>query len=116
MVEDNSAARMVVSELLEDVGHRVLAVDNAASALAIIEAGRERVDLVLTDISLPDMPGTRLVPRIREVLPAMPVIYMSGFDSADVELGPSDGYLTKPFELDELLRLVEQALARVRGG
>jgi len=67
---------------------------------------------VLTDISLPDMLGTRLVQRIREVLPAVPVIYMSGYDSADVVLGPSDGYLTKPFDLDDLTQQVEEGLRR----
>jgi PAS domain S-box-containing protein len=114
VVEDNSAAALVVRELLEDEGYRILAATTPAEALAIVDAGHDSLDLVLTDISLPDMPGTQLVKRIRERLPVVPVIYMSGYDRSDVELGPSDGYLTKPFDFDELLRVVEATLRRVR--
>jgi CheY-like chemotaxis protein len=114
MVEDNAASRMVIDELLTDLGHRVLAVVNAADALAIVERGTERIDVVLTDVSLPDMLGNRLVERIREVKPLVPVIYMSGYESSDVALGPNETFLTKPFDLDDLVSMVEDALHRGR--
>jgi PAS domain S-box-containing protein len=116
LVEDEAAARMVVAELLEELGHRIFPAATAAEALAIVEGRTERVDLVLTDISLPDMRGTRLVQRIRAMLPEVSVIYMSGYDGTDVPLGPNDGYLTKPFDFDDLLRMVEDGLRRARGG
>jgi PAS domain S-box-containing protein len=114
MVEDNGASRMVIGELLTDLGHHVLAVTNAADALEIVERSTERIDVVLTDVSLPDMLGNRLVERIREVKPLVPVVYMSGYDSSDVALGPNDTFLTKPFELDDLVDMVENAILRGR--
>jgi CheY-like chemotaxis protein len=114
MVEDDGASRMVIGELLTELGHRVLAVTNGADALAIVERGTERVDVVLTDVSLPDMLGPRLVERIRELRPLVPVVYMSGYDSSDVALGPNDTFLTKPFELDDLVDMVEEGILRGR--
>ena len=114
---DSGAAAMVVRELLEDEGYHTLAATTAAEALAIVEArGSDPLDLVLTDISLPDMLGTRLAERIRERLPATPVIFMSGYDRSDVALGPSDAYLTKPFDFDDLLGTVRATLQRTRVG
>lgn len=112
LVEDNDSTRLVVAELLEDAGHRVLAVGTAAEALAAVEARAEPIDIVLTDVSLPDGRGPQLVARIREQLPTIPVIYVSGHDAGDIERGPNDGYLIKPIDIDELVALVDAWLRR----
>lgn len=110
-VEDNDYIRESVAELLALGGRRIVGVANGAGAR---EALREQhVDLLMTDINLPDGSGLDVAREALRQNPTLPVIVCSGHDLTDVarSLGPTAHALRKPFELEDLEALVGQ-LAR----
>lgn len=83
-------------------------------AEAIETAMESRPDLVITDIRMPNMDGTALLRNIRRALPNLPIIALSGYvDPEDVEEYDFDGFVHKPFQLEELRSAVDTAAARV---
>jgi DNA-binding NtrC family response regulator len=110
-VEDNDLVREAYSELLASAGRRIVSVADGAGAREALRA--ENVNLLLTDINLPDGSGLDLAREALAQNPALPVIVCSGDDVSDVarSLGPTAHPLRKPFDLDELEALVER-LAR----
>ena len=110
-VEDNDLVREAFSELLANADRRIVSVADGAGAR---EALREQnVNLLMTDINLPDGSGLDVAREALRQNPLLPVIICSGHDLTDVakSLGPTAHALRKPFELDELEALVER-LAR----
>ena len=110
-VEDNAAIRESFAELLATAERRIVCVADGAGAR---EALREQnVNLLITDINLPDGSGLDVAREALRQNPRLPVIVCSGHDLGDVarSLGPTAHLLRKPFELDELEALVER-LAR----
>ncbi len=110
-VEDNDYLRQSFAELLATAERRVVCVADGAGAR---EALREQnVNLLITDINLPDGSGLDVARDALRQNPRLPVIICSGHDLRDVvrSLGPTAHPLRKPFEQDELEALVER-LAR----
>ena len=113
LAEDNAAVRAVIGDYLIDLGHRPVAVDSAAAALAVL-ADDTAFDVLVTDFAMPGMSGMDLVTRVRGNWPWMAVLLATGF--AEVAQGPVDvALITKPFERDELQRHLGDAVARVAG-
>jgi PAS domain S-box-containing protein len=116
LVEDEASVRAAAKRILE--GHGYLVLDAPAPAVALqICADRSRtLDLVLTDVVMPEMSGLDLVAKIRETRPDLRALYMSGYPQevivqhgvpmADIEL------VEKPFTRDVLLRAVASSLRR----
>jgi two-component system cell cycle sensor histidine kinase/response regulator CckA len=108
VVEDDSAVRRIAERILRGAGYRVVSSANAAEALdAVADA-----DLVLTDVVMPGMSGAALVRRLRERVPGLPAIFMSGYTDRPNEIPSSDVFLQKPFSRAALL----QQVGRVLGG
>lgn len=110
VVDDESTVRFALREVLEDRGHEVEALADAASALPRLEAA----DLVISDLAMPGMDGMELLRRIQTVAPRLPVVMLTARGSERVAVqamhaGAHD-YLTKPFDVDELLAVVDRAL------
>ena len=79
LVEDELAVRMVVVEVLSDLGYTVLEADNSQSGLRIVET-RARIDLLLTDVGLPGgMNGRQLADAAREQRPGLKVLFLTGY-------------------------------------
>jgi signal transduction histidine kinase/CheY-like chemotaxis protein len=115
VVDDEDAVRTVVSRTLEEEGYEVRQARNGREALERL-AERERVDIVLTDVVMPELGGRELVERLSADYPGLPVIWMSGHphDAAFGDEGPGAAhpFLQKPIPADLLVRTVEGALAR----
>lgn len=115
VVDDELGIRALLSEILSDEGHTIELAENAAQARASRE--RERPDLVLLDIWMPDVDGVTLLKEWgASGLLTMPVIMMSGHGTIDtaveaVKVGAM-AFLEKPITLQKLLRAVEQGLAK----
>ncbi len=113
VVEDDDAMRELLVEELGDAGYRVRAAPGGHQGLEL--ARSERMDLVITDLRMPDLDGFDLI-RDVGALPDPPhIVMITAFGSIEtaikaVKLGAYD-YITKPFELEELLLLVEKTLA-----
>jgi DNA-binding NtrC family response regulator len=115
VVDDEIGIRELLSEILGDEGHTVLLADSAREARAVRE--RQRIDLVLLDIWMPDTDGITLLKEWASGgRLTMPVIMMSGHATIDTaaeaaRIGAID-FLEKPITLQKLLRAVESGLTR----
>jgi len=116
LVEDEPAVRAVARQILTRQGYAVLEAADGQTALAMVDAGGPRVDLVLTDVVMPGMSGRSLADRLASRYPGLRVLYMSGYtDDAIVRHGmlePGLAYLQKPFRPDALARKVREVLNR----
>ena len=107
-VEDNAELREIFREMLEG-GHReVVACANAEEALALWNASH--FDVLVSDISLPGMSGTDLARQVLAQDPERWVVLCSGYEYGDAlrTLGPRVRALDKPFELEDLDRLMDE--------
>jgi CheY-like chemotaxis protein len=118
LVEDEERVRQVATEVLERCGYRVLAAESAGAALARARQYRGRIELLLTDVVLPDMSGRELAERLRERRPDTRVLFTSGYTNEVVLLegiaGPGTLFLPKPYDPPALLRSVREVLVASR--
>ncbi|WP_406290142.1 response regulator transcription factor [Embleya sp. NBC_00896] len=118
VVEDEPTVRELLSASLRFSGFAVASAADGDEALAI--AARDRPDLVVLDVMLPDMDGFEVLRRLREQTGGtVPVLFLTARDGSEdkingLSLG-GDDYVTKPFQLDELIARIRAILRRVRG-
>jgi len=114
VVEDEQLVRTILRETLEELGYHVLEAATEAEAMAIARTEETKIDLLLTDVMLPDRNGRALALSVRAVRPELPVIYMSGYtDNAIADqhvLEPGVKFLEKPVPTTVLLHAVRAAL------
>jgi PAS domain S-box-containing protein len=110
VVDDEAPVRKVLALLLEDAGFRVKSAASGAEALGLLAAlgDDDPVGLVLLDVSMPGMPGPALRRRLREIAPAVPVVYLTGHAVDGID---GDAVLQKPVTRDRLVTAVDAALA-----
>lgn len=119
VVEDEPLLREMARKTLESDGHVVLVAANAPEALRLAQDKSEPIDLMLSDIELPDTGGRELAARLKLLQPDMKVLFMSGYSEADVrgtQVGPQTGFLQKPFKPRTLVSKVQDMLALHSGG
>jgi two-component system cell cycle sensor histidine kinase/response regulator CckA len=113
VVDDSETVLSVVSPILRRSGYRVLQARNVAEARHVWARQDVNIDLVVTDVQMPDGTGFELSREIRADRPHTPVVFMSGgYEPQDPDireiLGPNRAFLAKPFSLSALLaRIVE---------
>jgi two-component system cell cycle sensor histidine kinase/response regulator CckA len=114
LVEDEAAVRASVRRLLEWHGYTVLEARNGADALRVYEAHEEGIDLVLTDVVMPEMGGHELVERLRALRPGLRVLFMSGYAerafASNGAIPPGMGFVEKPFTVETLMRRLREVL------
>jgi two-component system cell cycle sensor histidine kinase/response regulator CckA len=102
--------------MLERLGYRVLEATNGAEALGILETSLERIDLILTDVVMPELHGWDLGESVKAREPWRGVLYMSGYTGDDIMrrglAQPGTALLQKPFTPDALARAVREVLDR----
>jgi CheY-like chemotaxis protein len=115
VVDDEPAIRALVSHMLRGAGYDVIEAWSGAEAWTYFQRRPHGVDLLLTDVVMPGVPGTELAARARGVRPSLPVLLMSAFTPCDLlarGLEASHGkLLTKPFDQITLLHQVQHAIA-----
>ena len=107
MVEDEQLVREVAASALRHQGYRVYEAAAGAEALEWVEAQNgEDVDLLISDVVMPEMSGRELADRLRESRPGIRVLYISGYAEADIGLPGLDKerapFIQKPFTPAEL--------------
>ena len=116
LVEDEPGVRALSRRILEKRGYLVLEAANGAQAQQMFTEHAGRVDLLVTDIVMPECGGPELVSRLRREAPALRVLYMSGYteQSAAHQAGIDRGapFVAKPFTADDFSRQVRDALNR----
>jgi PAS domain S-box-containing protein len=109
LVEDEPVVLGVLQRALRRAGYEVLSATSAADALEQLDA-EAGIDVLVTDVRLPGADGTELARAVQERIPAVVVLYVSGY--TDEVLDPGDArFLAKPFSPTELVAAVESALA-----
>ncbi len=115
LVEDEPGIRALVRKILRREHYAVLEAGSAEEAMNVAAAQEGRIDLLVTDVILPGMNGRDLAEGMRESLPDLRVLYVSGFTSDEaVRAGafpPGAKFLQKPFTLSALVGKVREALA-----
>jgi CheY-like chemotaxis protein len=109
IVEDEPRIRELMRVVLTRAGHDVVAVAGPYEALTVLQR-RPTIELLLSDVIMPDMTGYDLVDQARARVPGMRVVFTSGFAHDASRLLPGDGFLPKPFTQDALNEAVQQAL------
>jgi PAS domain S-box-containing protein len=118
LVEDEDAVRLLASRVLADQGYTVLEARNGREALAVLARPDHGIELVLTDVVMPDMGGVELVEHLTASHPDIRVVYMSGYTEGE-KLQPAVRnspypFLQKPFSPENLAVRIREALDRAR--
>ena len=112
VVDDRPEMAEMIADDLCDRGYEGRAVFSGREALRMLQS--ERVDVLITDLRMPEVDGLDLLRVSRELDPSRPVIVMTAFATIDTAMKASESgacqYLSKPFRLDLLVHLLEQAI------
>jgi PAS domain S-box-containing protein len=113
LVEDEEPVRAVIRKMLTANGYAVLEARHGRDALLVAERHRGPIQLLVTDVVMPEMGGRELAERLRARHPGLRVLYISGYTSDEVVRKGVDGsaFVAKPFTSDVLLRSVRATLA-----
>jgi CheY-like chemotaxis protein len=109
VVEDDDIVRMLMVEVLDELGYSTLEAENATAALKVIEDASQNLALLVTDVGLPDMRGEELAAKARAVRPLLPVLFASGY-AENVVVPEGMHLIGKPFSIDQLRDKVVEIL------
>ena len=114
LVEDEEALRKLVMNVLQNKGYTVIAPENVAEALKMLQKHMGPIHLLLTDVVMPVLSGRELAERVTSLHKETKVIYMSGYtNDAIVQHGvldPGLNFVQKPFSPDTIARKVREVL------
>jgi two-component system cell cycle sensor histidine kinase/response regulator CckA len=118
LVEDEEGLRALNARGLKSRGYTVLEAENGVEALQVFEGHDGKVDLVVSDVVMPEMDGPTLLKELRKRNPAVKIIFVSGYaeEAFEKSLPQQDGkkqfdFLAKPFTLKQLVAAVKQTMA-----
>ena len=113
VVDDELDIALLIKDVLEDEGFSTTAIDSSNKALELVQ--KEKFDLILLDVMMPEMSGTTLCTKIREIT-SSPILFVTAKTSTlDKLLGfevGADDYITKPFIIEELVARVKAHIRR----
>jgi DNA-binding NtrC family response regulator len=117
VIDDDESIRKTITSILEEKGYTVDAAENGKEAIRKSKA--RFYNLALIDIRLPDMEGTKLLTAMRETVPKMVKIIVTGYPSLHnaveaVNKG-ADAYVLKPFNVEKTLKIIEEQLEKQKG-
>jgi CheY-like chemotaxis protein len=115
LVEDSDAVRAVVANMLESGGLTVLQATGGEEALALVRQGGAPIDLLLTDIVMPEMSGVELADRLERERPDVRILFMTGYAEEAVVnegiLGKHRECIGKPFTREQITTRVREILS-----
>ena len=114
LAEDDEQVRRFTETVLRRRGFTVTAVADPLSAVELVAVGAARPDLLVTDLVMPGMSGRQLMARLRRRLPALPVLFVSGYTDDTIirrgAVGPNAAMLSKPYTADALVDAVTRLI------
>jgi PAS domain S-box-containing protein len=114
IADDEDDVRESIREALEHYGYTVLSAGDPTTALVLARERAEDIDLVLTDLVMPDMNGRELGRRLAAIAPDLPVIYMSGRSDGSQLVQHEQLFLAKPFSPPALASKIREALREAK--
>ena len=116
LVEDEDNVRKLTRRILQDQGYKVLEADRAGLALEVLQDPSQAVDLLLTDVIMPGMSGTRLARQATDSRDNLKILFMSGHSeemlNRRADVIRNDNLLRKPFTPEQLIKIVERTLRK----
>lgn len=119
VVDDEELVRALAERMMQREGYRVRLAAGGREALALMEREGDGIDLVLLDLTMPDMHGREVLVGIQALKPGVPVVLSSGLDVEEargLETGPRVVFLQKPYRMDQLLAAIQQVQGPVGVG
>jgi two-component system, cell cycle sensor histidine kinase and response regulator CckA len=117
LVEDDDSVRNLVRVMLESKGYHVLSAAGAEEAERLCAECPDNIDLLLSDVVMPEVNGRVLAERLAAVTPSLRVLFMSGYSDEAVyrhgQISPDASFIEKPFTDRTLARKVREVLDRV---
>lgn len=114
LVEDQDAVRLLTRQLLEQFGYSVVEASGGRDAISLVQQSSKPIDLLVTDVVMPEMGGRQLAKSLSLARPGLKVLYLSGYaDDVVVRHGVSQAdaaFLQKPFTIEALANKVRQTL------
>jgi CheY-like chemotaxis protein len=114
LVEDNAMVRRSIENTLRGIGYKVIAVDSGEHCIELMKGSAEALDLMITDVVMPEMNGKELMDQVHALRPQLPILFMSGYDrstlAARKQPVASEHFLQKPFDTDDLLAAIRKAI------
>jgi two-component system, cell cycle sensor histidine kinase and response regulator CckA len=113
LVEDEEGVRATTSRILQHAGYNVISAASALEALDAFEKARSSIDLLLTDVVMPDMHGPELAERLLALRPELPIVFVSGYSDvmpASATATAQMAFIPKPFAAATLVATVERLL------
>ncbi len=113
LVEDNTMVREMAQEILERSGYRILVATGPKQAIKIFEDNQSEIDLLLSDVDMPEMNGKELFYTLRKSQPDLRVLFMSGYADniiIDKDSEKQDPFIQKPFRMADLTQKVRLVL------
>ncbi len=114
LVEDEEPLRRLCAEFLEQLGYHMLAAANGKEALALVQAYPGKIDLLITDVLMPELPGPELAQALLAMRPDLKVIFISGYSDGslahDGVLKPGTVLVHKPFTIRALTAKLREVL------
>jgi CheY-like chemotaxis protein len=112
VVEDEAVVRLLIVEVLMDLGYHALEASDGAAALRIVQS-QQRIDLLVSDIGLPGLNGRQLADAAREVRPNLKVLFMTGYAenaAGKSFLAPGMEIISKPFTMDVMATKIREMI------
>ncbi len=115
VVEDEEIVRTVTAAMVNRSGCTALTAENGASALHVLQEHQGSVNLILLDMTMPGMTTQEIIPALRAIAPAIPIVLASGFTSSGeiqrmLEDGTVQGFLGKPYPMSELIEMLNRTI------
>jgi len=119
IVDDNAGVCRLLFELFSDEGYIVETAQNGAEALKKVSA--RTPSLILLDVKMPGMNGLETLDKIKKLVPDIPVVMMTAYTELDTVMAAKDDgliqhYMSKPFDLNEIRRMVKEILLSKKNG
>jgi DNA-binding response OmpR family regulator len=112
LVEDEELLCHVVVDMLTCLGYRVLGATSGKQAIALAQQHSGKIDVLITDVLIPDLAGPQLADSLRSSRPELKVIFVSGDAEASRLVGLGDATLQKPFTIKMLAAKLREVLER----
>ena len=117
LVEDEEPLRRLCSEFLEQLGYHMLSAPNGKEALALVNAYTGKIDLLITDVLMPELPGPELAKALLAIRPELKVMFISGYSDGSLApngvLKPGTVLVHKPFTIKALTAKLREVLRSV---
>jgi len=115
LVEDNPMVRRSIEATLRLAGFRVTSVDSGRRCIETVGEPDRPIDLLISDVVMPEMTGEEMIGRVHELRPELPVLLISGYDRATLArrkhpLASTEHFLQKPFDSEDLFAAVRKAM------